>query len=81
MDLSKAVDMTNALVQTLKDFREESFFENFWDDALKICEQCDAATQSVAKCQKNTELCTQWLLHTNHCWSEGGGRDKGMFPT
>uniref|UniRef100_A0A3B3T0S8 DUF4371 domain-containing protein n=1 Tax=Paramormyrops kingsleyae TaxID=1676925 RepID=A0A3B3T0S8_9TELE len=37
VDLSRAV--VNALVQTLNDHRQESFFDKLWDEALNICEQ------------------------------------------
>jgi len=52
VDLSRAVDLVNASVQTLKDHRQESFFDKLCDEALNICEQCDSATTSAAKHQK-----------------------------
>lgn len=53
VDLARAVDLIHALVQTLKDHRqEESFFDKLWDKALDICEQCDSAITSVAKRQR-----------------------------
>lgn len=57
LDLSRAVDLVEALVQTLNDFRQESFFDNIWDEVLTICEQCDAATVS-AKTAKKPKLQT-----------------------
>lgn len=33
---SKAVDLVEALVQTLNDFRQESFFDNLWDEVLAV---------------------------------------------
>lgn len=38
LDFSKAVALVEALVQTLNDFRLESFFENLWDEVLNISE-------------------------------------------
>lgn len=66
LDLSRAVDLVEALVQTLNDFRQESFFDNIWDEVLTICEQCDAATQSVPKRQRNlsSRLCEYHILST-----------------
>lgn len=32
LDISKAVDLVKALVQTLNDFRQESFFDDVWDE-------------------------------------------------
>lgn len=49
LDLSRAVDLVEALVQTLTDFRQDTFFDTLWDEVLDISRQCDAATQSVAK--------------------------------
>uniref|UniRef100_A0A671TYV4 TTF-type domain-containing protein n=1 Tax=Sparus aurata TaxID=8175 RepID=A0A671TYV4_SPAAU len=51
-DFSKAVDLVNALVQTLKDCRQESFFDKLWDEVLSICEQCEASVPPAAKRQK-----------------------------
>ncbi|XP_033984520.1 uncharacterized protein LOC117481103 [Trematomus bernacchii] len=49
LDLSKAVDLVGSLVQTLNDFRHESFFDNLWDEVLNISEQCGTAIQPAAK--------------------------------
>uniref|UniRef100_A0A8C4RMG3 HAT C-terminal dimerisation domain-containing protein n=1 Tax=Erpetoichthys calabaricus TaxID=27687 RepID=A0A8C4RMG3_ERPCA len=54
VDLSRAADLAEGLVHTLTDFRQESFFDNLWDEVLNICEQCNAATQSVAERQRKT---------------------------
>lgn len=32
LDISKAVDLVKALVQTLNDLRQESFFDDVWDE-------------------------------------------------
>ncbi len=36
LDISKAVDLVDALVQTLNDFRQESFFDDVWDEVLNV---------------------------------------------
>ncbi|KAK0143096.1 Zinc finger MYM-type protein 1 [Merluccius polli] len=81
VDLSRAVDLVEALVQTLNDFRQESFFDNLWDEVLNICEQCDAATQSVAK--RPRKLSSR--LREYHILSTVGQRelecDKETFRT
>ncbi|XP_035986697.1 zinc finger MYM-type protein 1-like isoform X1 [Fundulus heteroclitus] len=51
LDISKAVEVAEALVQTLNDLRQESSFDNVWDEALNISGQCDV-TQPAAKRQK-----------------------------
>lgn len=80
VDLSRAVDLVNALVQTLKDHRQESFFDKLLDEALNICEQCESAT-SEAKCQKmlSSRLSGYCTLSTV-CQREVE-RDKDMFRT
>ena len=55
LDFSKAVDLVDALVQTLND-REESFFNNLWDEVLNISEQCNTTLQMAAKRQKKAKL-------------------------
>ncbi|KAL7374657.1 hypothetical protein ABVT39_004753 [Epinephelus coioides] len=35
-DLSRAVDLVEALAQTLNDFRQESFFDSLWGEVLNI---------------------------------------------
>lgn len=51
LDIAKAVDLTEALVQTLNDFRQESLFSDVWDEVLDIFEQCDQ-TLPAGKHQK-----------------------------
>lgn len=51
LDIPKAVDLVEALVQTLNDFRQESFFDDVWAEVLNISGQCNA-TQPAAKPQK-----------------------------
>ena len=80
VDLARAVDLVNALVQTLKDHRQESFFDKLWDEALTICEHCDSAP-SVAK--RQTMLSTRL---SGYCTLSTVGqreveRDKAMFCT
>lgn len=41
LDISKAVDLVEALVQTLNDFRQELFFDDVWDEVLNVFVQCD----------------------------------------
>ena len=81
VDLSRAVDLVNALVQTLKDYRQESFFDNLWDEALNICEQCDAATQSVAKCQKKLSSRLSGYCTLSTVGQREVEGDKDMFRT
>lgn len=49
LDLSKAVDLVEALVQTLNDYRDESFFDDLWNEVLNTAEQCDTAIHPPAK--------------------------------
>ncbi|KAF3837723.1 hypothetical protein F7725_009491 [Dissostichus mawsoni] len=67
LDLSKAVDLVGSLVQTLNDFRQESFFDNLWDEVLNISEQCDTAIQPAAKRQKrlSSKLAESFLYDAN----------------
>ncbi|XP_034064839.1 zinc finger MYM-type protein 1-like isoform X2 [Gymnodraco acuticeps] len=66
LDISKAVDLVESLVQTLNDFRQESFFDNLWDEVLNISEQCDTAIQPAAKRQKrlSSKLAESFVLTT-----------------
>lgn len=80
VDLARAVDLVNALVETLKDHKQESFFDKLWDEALNICEQCDSAT-SVAK--RQTMLSSRL---SGYCTLSTVGQrevecDKDMFRT
>ena len=75
VDLARAVDLVNALVQTLKDHRQESFFDKLWDEALTICEHYDSA--SLASQTHIRKMSGLALLH----WQ--CGRDKRLsfkFP-
>ncbi len=56
LDLSKAVDLVEALVQTLNDYRDESFFDDLWNEVLNTAEQCDTAIQPPAKRPKSWAL-------------------------
>ena len=78
---SRAVDLVNALVLTLKDHRQESFFDKLSDEALNICEQCDSATTSVAKREKmlSSRLSGYGTLST--VGQREAERDKDMFCT
>lgn len=55
LGISKAVDLVEALVQTLNDFRQESFFDDVWDEVLNVFVQCDP-TPPATKRQKNAKL-------------------------
>lgn len=61
LDLSKAVDLVEALVQTLHDYRDESFFDDLWSEVLNTAEQCDTAIQPPAKRPK--KLSSQLNAH------------------
>lgn len=56
LDLSKAVDLVEALVQTLNDYRDESFFDDLWNEVLNTAEQCDTAIHPPAKQPKKAKL-------------------------
>lgn len=43
LNFSNAVHLVEALLQTLTDFRQESLFNNLWDQVLNISQQCDTA--------------------------------------
>ncbi len=81
VDLSRAVDLVNALVQTLNDHRQESFFDKLWDEALNICEQCDSATTSVAKRQKMLSSRLSGYCTLSTVGQREVERDKDMFRT
>lgn len=49
-------NLESEAVQTLNDFRQESFFDILWDEVLNIFEQCDTAIHPVAKRQKKALL-------------------------
>lgn len=44
LDIAKAVDLVEALVQTLNEFRQELFFDYVWVEVLNISGRCDANT-------------------------------------
>lgn len=81
VDLSRAVDLVEALVQTLKDFRQERYFDTLWDEVLHVSKQCDTATQLVAK--RPRKLSSR--LREYHILSTVGQRelecDKETFRT
>ncbi|XP_062326326.1 zinc finger MYM-type protein 1-like [Osmerus eperlanus] len=56
LDLSKVVDLVEALVQTLNDYRDESFFDDLWNEVLNTAEQCDTAIHPPAKRPKKINL-------------------------
>lgn len=80
VDLSRAVDLVNALVQILKDQRQESFFDKLWDETLNICEQCDSAT-SEAKRQKMLSSRLSGYCTLSTVGQREVERDKDMFRT
>lgn len=67
VDLSRAVDLGNALVQTLKDYRQESFF------AMRCCNTASGKTSKKSWAPDS--------VATAHCWIDGGRTDKDMFLT
>ncbi|KAK0153219.1 Zinc finger MYM-type protein 1 [Merluccius polli] len=80
VDLARAVDLVNALVQTLKDHRQESFFDKLWDEALTICEHCDSAP-SVAKRQTMLSSRLSGYCTLSTVGQREVERDKAMFCT
>lgn len=80
LDLSTAVDLVETLVQTLKDFREDTYFEKLWQEVLNISKQCDAATQNAKRQRKISSR-----LSDCHILSTVGQReldsDKETFRT
>lgn len=49
LDLGLAVDLVDALVQTLKDCREETFFEEPWREVVHTAKQYDIDIEPIAK--------------------------------
>lgn len=49
LDLSKAVDLVEALVQTLNGYRDGSFFDDLWNEVLNTAEQCDTPPCKTTK--------------------------------
>ncbi|XP_040890423.1 zinc finger MYM-type protein 1-like isoform X2 [Toxotes jaculatrix] len=80
LDISKAVDLVDALVKTLNDFRQESFFDDVWDEVLNVFEQCDP-TPPAAKRQKtlSSKLSQHCVLTT--LGQRESERDKDGFRT
>lgn len=66
LDLSKAVNLVEALVQTLNDYRDESFFDDLWSEVLNTAEQCDTAMQPPAKRPKkpSSQFNADYVLST-----------------
>lgn len=52
LDLSLAVDLVDGLVQTLKDFRTETHFEELWKEAINTAEQCNIESDPAPKRKK-----------------------------
>ncbi|KAL6481128.1 hypothetical protein MHYP_G00092080 [Metynnis hypsauchen] len=80
LDISKAVDLVEAFVQTLNDFRQESFFDDVWVEVLNILGQCDP-TPPAAKRQKalSSKLSEHCVLTTVR--QRESERDKDGFRT
>ncbi|KAL3997012.1 hypothetical protein ACER0C_009668 [Sarotherodon galilaeus] len=49
LDLAKAVDLIHALQDTLDQYRSESCFDELWQDAMDIAEQCTVASERVKR--------------------------------
>uniref|UniRef100_A0A3Q4M441 HAT C-terminal dimerisation domain-containing protein n=1 Tax=Neolamprologus brichardi TaxID=32507 RepID=A0A3Q4M441_NEOBR len=49
LDLAKAVDLIHALQDTLDQYRSESCFDELWQDAMDIAEQCTVASETVKR--------------------------------
>lgn len=47
LDLAKAVDLIHALQDTLDQYRSEFYFDELWQDAMDIAEQCTVASETV----------------------------------
>ncbi len=82
LDLSKAVDLVEALVQTLNDYRDESFFDDLWNEVLNTAEQCDTAIQPPAKRPKklSSQFNADCVLSTVGQRSDSE-REKDSFRT
>lgn len=53
VDLSKAVDLVKALAQTLKEYRNESSFDDLWNEVLNIAQQCNIVVEQIPKRQQS----------------------------
>lgn len=49
LDLAKAVDLIHALQDTLDQYRSESCFDELWQDAMDIAEQCTVSSETVKR--------------------------------
>lgn len=49
LDLAKAVDLIHALQDTLDQYRSEYRFDELWQDAMDIAEQCTVSSETVKR--------------------------------
>lgn len=49
LDLAKAVDLVEALQDTLQECRSDSSFDELWTDAVDTAKQCNVAVETVEK--------------------------------
>lgn len=49
LDLARAVDLIQALQDTLEGYREESYFDELWQHSVDIAKQCNIAVEAVEK--------------------------------
>jgi len=54
VDLTKAVDLTETLSQTLEDYRKEESFNELWSLAIDTCNGCNISTIVKLKRNKHT---------------------------
>ncbi|XP_019718752.1 zinc finger MYM-type protein 1 isoform X1 [Hippocampus comes] len=80
LDISKAVDLVEALVKTLSDFRQESFFDDVWDEVLNVFGQCDPTPPAEKRPKTLSSKLSQHCVLTTLGQREPE-RDKDWFRT
>ncbi|XP_077053348.1 zinc finger MYM-type protein 1-like [Siphateles boraxobius] len=80
LDLARAVELIEALQDTFKNYREESFCDELWRDILNTAQKCNISIENVEKRQRKTSSRLQGSVVTS---TVGGHRsdqdDKDGF--
>ena len=68
VDLARAIDLIEALQDSIVKYRDESSFDQLWAEVLSMAQRCNISTERMSKRQPKTSSALNDSCHV-HSWS------------
>lgn len=81
LDLAKAVDLVETLIDTFQSYKTEQVFGDLWDTVLELAKQCDISIDAAPKRKRKLSAQLQGYHVLSTVGSHDMGNDKDYYRT